>query len=368
LRDIREASLQANLGSALAAVQGVDCEAARICYERARDLSLSTAVSPQRFSVFWALWVYYLTVGPLHRAQEAVDELVGMSHALDSQELLLDVHHARWSTALMLGEVHAVRLQTQAGLSLGSSIGEGPTVMGRGCMLHDAHTSDHNVSVCAGFFRAWACALAGESQEARLSIDTTIAHARAVGHPHTTVATLVMSAGASAASGDAHLTARLAAEGASIAAEYGFSLWQTWARIYAGWAETRLGNTANGLGEMTDALGLLRHSPLRLFRAFQLSLAAESQIAAGWLNEASESVEQAFESSAIFGDRLAMPELYRLRGELALAGCRCANAAGGPEADFKAAITLARKQGAELYRGRALRSLQKLGSTSSHYC
>ncbi|WP_405234541.1 winged helix-turn-helix domain-containing protein [Lentisalinibacter salinarum] len=364
-RSIREASLQASLGSTLAAVEGAGSDSVRLCHERARRLAAGSEQSPQRFSILWALWAYYMSVGPLSRAQETADELARTAETLQSRELLLDVHHARWSTALMFGDVRAVRQQTKEGLSLCGLIGEGPTVMGRGCTLHNAHTSDHNVGVCAGFFSAWGCALAGKPEDARLLIDTAVAHARAVGHPYMTIATLVMSAAASAASGDAHSTARFSAEGASIAGEHGFSLWQIWARIYAGWAETRLGSTATGLEKITDGLALLRGLPVMLFRAFQLSLAAEAQLAAGRLDDASESIRQAFEVSERFGDRLARPELYRLRGELALAGCPRAGSPNGPEADFCAARAVAREQGAELYRARALQSLRKLGSIAS---
>ncbi|MEJ2604741.1 MAG: winged helix-turn-helix domain-containing protein [Gammaproteobacteria bacterium] len=362
IRSIREADLQARLGSTLAVVEGPGSDSVRLCHERAWNLGAEAEASPRRFSVLWAVWVYYLSVGPLSRAQEMVDELARTAETLQSRELLLDVHHARWTTALMVGDVCAVRLETQAGLSLCSLIGEGPTAMGRGCTLHTVHSSDHDIGVCAGFFAAWACVLAGKSEEAKRLLDTVLAHARAVGHPYTIVATLVMSAAACAAMGDAQSTARLSAEGASMAAKHGLSLWQIWARIYGGWAETILGRSATGLEKLADGLERLNGSPLRLFRAFQLSLAAEAQLAAGRLDEASESIRNAFQTSLRFGDRLAMPELYRLRGEVALAGGRLGRSVQGPEADFRTALAMAREQGAGLYRDRALHSMEHLHS------
>ena len=359
-RDSLDAQLRIATGSELIATHGFGTAEIDECYERAFALQENMAASQQQFEMLWRLWVYLLNRGPLAKARQIADRLSDVALALDAPSLQLDVHHAQWCTALMLGEIDNVLLRTRQGMALCGGRADNAPAMIRGCTLHDAHLIDHHAAVCAGFFAAWADGLAGRTENAKRTVDGVITHARDVGHPYSLVVALVLSAGALAAGGDAIDTRRYASEGAALAKEHGFDALRAWAHVYEGWAATQVGDVDAGIRVIHTGLDTLRDTALWLFRPFQLSLAAQVELANGMFDRAAETLKEAFAIADRVGDRLATAELHRLRGELRLATCRASDASRQAECDFQAALGIATAQGADLVRSRALASLARL--------
>jgi DNA-binding winged helix-turn-helix (wHTH) protein len=359
-RDALDAQLRIATGSELIAAHGFGTAEIDECYERAFALQENMAVRQQQFEILWRLWVYFLNRGPLAKARQITDRLSDVALALDSPSLQLDVHHAQWGTALMLGEIDNVLLQTRQGMALCGGRADSVPAMVRGCTLHDAHLMDHHAAVCAGFFAAWADGLAGRTDNAKRTVDGVVTHARDVGHPYSLAVALVMSAAALAAGGDAIGTRRYASEAAALAKEDGFDTLRAWAQVYEGWAAAQVGDVDAGIRMMRAALDTLRNTALWLFRPFQLSLAAQIELANGMFDRAAESLKEAFAIADRVGDRLAAAELHRLRGELNLATCRASDSSRQAQRDFQEALEIATAQGAHLVRSRVLASLARL--------
>ncbi len=359
-RNAWDALLHAALGGELAAEQGLGGADVDHCFERALALSNEMTTSRRLVNILWRIWVFRLNRGPLTKAQDIADRLFEVARALNDPALELSAHHAFWGTALMLGDVRRVVRHTREGIALCGAGLDGAVAITEGCTLHDSHVSNHPATVCAGFCGAWAEALAGHSDNAKRTADATVAHARDFGHPFSLAMSLVQSAGALAAGGDAVNARRYAREGAAISKEHGFAVFQAWAGVYEGWAASRLGDTREGLRTVHEALAVFRGTELWLFRPFQLALAAEIEIENGMHDAAAGSLDEAFTIAERVGDRLAAARLHWLRGELALATATTVEHLARAERDLRASLDIANATGAEEIRGRVVKSLERL--------
>ena len=359
-RDAWEALLRVAAGNELIVARGLGDPESDAYYERAGEIADAMTPSPELFKMLWGSWVYYLNRGPIGRAWDIACRLSDIAHKLDDKLLALSACHALWGTSLMRGDLQGVFNYTRRGLALCGDGLDGTSGIICGCTPLDAQAKNHHAGICAGFFRAWAYALAGQADEAKQAADTAIAHARDTGHPLTLITALVLSAGACAAGGDAVAARRYGLEGLEMAHAHGFGAFEAWSLVYTGWAEARLGDVLRGRSMLGEGLATFRNTPFWLFRPFQLSLAAEIELEAGLYGATARSLSEAFALSEQVGDRLALSQLHRLRGELAAAVATDADDIAEAESDLRESLNIAGTSGAELLRSRAQRSLAAL--------
>jgi tetratricopeptide (TPR) repeat protein len=359
-RDLREADLLVAIGRELIISEGLNSDAASDAYRRAMELQEGVDDGPILSRTLWGLWVYHLNCGPLENAQRVADRLFELAQACGDPEELLQAHHALWGTSLMLGNVNAVLEHTRKGIALCATEADVPLKLTTGCMFHDVHLHDHAAAVCAGFIGAWADVLAGRKDMAAQNLNAAISHARDMGHPFNLAVALVLAASAMAAANDPGVTRRFAEEGRIIAEFEAFGLLIAWASIYEGWALARLGEEEKGLDKILGGLEVGREVGMTLFRPFQLALAAEVQLQSGKLDDAARSLEEALLISERRGDRLAVPELYRLRGELRMRTASSAASRRSAVSDLGMARDIATELGATLMAARASASLERL--------
>ena len=82
--------------------------------EVARQLESSVDLAPP----LAGLWLFHLNRGQFARAEEIVDELFNVARNLDNRDILLQAHHAAWSTGLFRGQFTDARTHVDAGLAL----------------------------------------------------------------------------------------------------------------------------------------------------------------------------------------------------------------------------------------------------------
>lgn len=361
-RDVREALLRVAAGNEFVLARGLDSSEADAYYKRAGEIADSMAPSPEVFTMLWGSWVYRLNRGPMWQTWDIACRLADIARKLDDKQLELSACHALWGTSLMRGDLQAVFKYTRRGLALCGDGLDGTSAIICGCTPLDAQARNHHAGICAGFFRAWAYALAGQTEEAKQAADTAIAHARDAGHPLSLVTALVVSAGACAAGGEAVAAHRYALEALERARAHGFGTFEAWTLVYGGWAEARLGDVPRGRSMLEEGLATFRNTPFWLFRPFQLSLAAEVELEAGLYDAAARSLSEAFALSTQVGDRLALSQIHRLRGELMAAVATSADQVAEAKSDLRESLDIARTSGAELLRSRAQQSLDALHS------
>lgn len=357
--DLQSAKLCTAIGRELTLTQGLASAEANRLYSQGLELSRNLPASADLCNIVWRLWVFYLNRGPLRTTVELARRLLALGRHFDDPALLLQAYHAQWGTALMLGELPAVLEQTRLGMAVCGAGINGSLVLTTGCTLHDAHLSDHHAGICAGFFSAWAEGMSGHERVAVRTLDAAISHARDIEHPFTLAIALTMAAGALAACGNVGLTQLRAREARCVAQQRGFAAVQAWASIYEGWAGVELGDSVAGMGLLRDGLSSAGRFGMTLFRPFHLMLAAAAEMQCGLLEDAARSLEEAFAIAERVGDRLALAEMYRLRGDLGrqIAGDERARRRG--EQDLNTAVDIARSQGAVLWEKRAAASLER---------
>jgi DNA-binding winged helix-turn-helix (wHTH) protein len=357
-RDLNEAILRVQLGSALVAVRGVGDPQVDAHYERALDLCRRLELSSALVDVFWGLWVYYFNRGPLRIAEELVGTLTELARASADPALLLQAQHARWPTALLLGRLDDVHTSRQRSLELCTDRGGDAPVHTYGCTLYDASFRNHHALVCSGFFEAWADALAGRTEAARLGIQTVVVRARELADPFTLAVALAFAGATFVTARNAHETRVHAAEAAALARDHGFHLVFAWASIYEGRALADEGRAAAGLALMREGLAAARMIGAPLFQAFQLALLAEIQCREGLYAESALSLQEAESITMRTGERLSVAEVHRVKAELHLAMATDTASRGRAETDLRTAIAVAQEQGAYLL---ALRAAVTLG-------
>jgi DNA-binding winged helix-turn-helix (wHTH) protein len=359
-RDLNEAILRVQLGSALVAVCGVGDPRVDAHYERALDLCRRLEPRSALVDVFWGLWVYYFNRGPLRIAEELVGALTELARTSADPALLLQAQHARWPTALLLGRLDDVRTSRQRSLELCTDCGGDAPVHTYGCTLYDASFRNHHALVCSGFFEAWADALAGRTEAARLGIQAVVVRARELADPFTLAVALAFAGATFVTARDAHATRVHAAEAAALARDHGFHLVFAWASIYEGRALSDDGRAAAGLALMREGLTAARMIGAPLFQAFQLALLAETQCREGLYAESALSLQEAESITVRTGERLSVAEVHRVKAELHLAMATDTASRGRAETDLRTAIAVAQEQGAYLLALRAAVTLGEL--------
>jgi len=136
--------------------------------------------------------------------------------------------------------------------------------------------------------------------------------------------------------------------------EHQLLLYTAWSHLYRGWALAFQGETEEGISELRDGLTGYAATSQRTAAGQYLGCLAEAQLLAGHVNDGLATIEEAL--SAVPEERIFMPELLRLRGELRAAdGADIATV----EASFNEAIALAREIGTKLVELRATTSLAR---------
>ena len=118
-RDGREIDLQIALGVPQVAAKGHGSAEAMAAYARAHELCnrLGSETS-QSFPALRGLWTGYRARGQMRTARDLADRLVAIARRSGDQSLLLEAHHAQWTTQYCLGEWRSVCEHTAQGLAL----------------------------------------------------------------------------------------------------------------------------------------------------------------------------------------------------------------------------------------------------------
>ena len=169
-----EAGLLLDRGIAMVALKGPSsAEHAQIATD-ALTVSAPLGDDALHFRARWADWMVHSVGGKLPEATARADMLVGMANRIGADDLRLQAHHARWTTAFARGHVTTARDAIEHGLALYN------------LERHRDHWSmygAHDPGVCAcsiGAITFWQAGLAERAQS--LSVQA-IGLGTELGHP-----------------------------------------------------------------------------------------------------------------------------------------------------------------------------------------
>ena len=344
----QEVALQIALGPPLMAMKGRGAPEVERVYTRAEELCQRIGDTPRLFAALWGLFLFRRSRGEIDVAHGFAQRLLALAQGADDPNLLIEAHHALWSTLFARGELVAAREHAACAVGLYDP---------------DRHASlaavygNHDPAVCALGHRAWALELSGEPEQASRQSEDAVALARALGHPFSEAHALLYGARLHQFRGDWRATRDRAEAAAGLARERGFVQLQAWAAMTRGWALAEAGEVEEGLAAMRDGIATIRALGSEDFKTYFLGLLAETLANAGQPGAALDVVAEALAAVERSGERFYAAELHRLRGEALFA-------TGHDRAEvarcFGTAVEIARQQGALALERRALHSLDKV--------
>ncbi|MCI0380815.1 MAG: protein kinase [Gemmataceae bacterium] len=344
-RNALELTLQTMLGLQLQVIQGFAAPEAKQAYTRAHDLCQQAGTMPQ-FPVLWGLWLFSKVRSELPRAQEMAEKLLTLAWQQSEPDLALQAHQALGVTALCRGVPAAALRHVEQATALYDP---------RRHRTHSFQFGQDPGVICKAF-GAVALWLLGYPDQAEQQSEEAIRMSRALS-PSSQAVAWYFAAMLHQLRRDGP-RARVQAEAlCAIAIEHGFSFWLAGGTVLRGWALAVCGEAETGLETLRRGLREWLGTDSVTYHTYYLGLLAEVLGAQGQFPQAQRILEEALALTRQTGEALVEPELYRLRGEIALGASAAVERAFE---DFQHALEMARRQQAKSLELRAAMSLARL--------
>jgi predicted ATPase len=339
-RAAEELELLKSLGTATFTTSGYGAEETLSIYDRAWALCQQIGDTPEVFPALWGLWLTYHFSAETDKALELGEKMMGLARKEDDDEMVLQAHHALWTTLMLIPDYERAHRHLEEGLALYR-----PEMHQSHCI----HYGGHDPGMCgqrALCLTYWSRGYSDQAIEAgHRSISLSQSH-------HYSAITAEMSvAFIYKQRGDLEKTRQHAAGIVDRANQHGFPGFAPWAEILLGWVQAQQGELAAGLSVVLAACEKLGYKdPGYMSMLVELYwMAQEPEKGLEWIEAFLAVVESKNEHNY-------EPELYRLQGELL---AQQAAPAAQIETCFHRALDIARRQGAKSFELRAATSLAR---------
>ena len=341
-----EIDLQLLLARRHMAAKGYGAPETGSALDRALALCDRAADDDRRYRALAARWIYEHVIGRPRSALAVGERLLGDAGRSGDASGMLIGHYGCGLTLLALGRLAEARAHLEAATVLGD----------RPDSARYAFAPGHLVAAGARNYLAAVMLLLGEPERAWAVSGEAVEVARRRGDPFTLAFVLCAAARMRLQARDDASARGLLQEAQELADAKGIAFYQNLIRKNAGLLLSRDGRPRDGAEAIRAGMDAhARNGAVWQLPMFSTFL-AEALAAAGLRDEAARAVGDGLRLSDANEDRDSAAELLRLRGCLHdQAGDRAA-----AEADFEAALALARRQGAKLWELRAAASLARL--------
>ena len=303
---------------------------ARICYERAESLCLSLNSPLLLYQTLMGQWHYSFTTDKLSSTLKIAKRIYSLAQELNDAALMLGSHGVLASTFCFLGDFEAAQQHATRGVQIWRSGGVQSPI--------EELSAPVVICLCIEAISGWHL---GEFASCHATIAEAISLAEELNDTHTLATALTHAAILYQCE---HLPVKvesLTSESIELSTRENFAQWLTWGKLFRGWARAVLGEPADGLLWIEDALRDYRATGSILCLPYALAMKAEVLYLADRTSEALEAINEAEALVEISEDRWWSAELYRLRGVFL-------KAMGAEEtqieASFCEAIRIAREQ------------------------
>ena len=344
----RQLALLLKLGGTLIMVSGFGSEEVAVCYREARVLASALGDGHGLFKAIWGLWTCAGSRQEFDIATEEADALIALSDRLHDADLHFEAIHCRWTSAVFRGEA-----------ALALAFGDEGIVRYDVARHHRlAHEyGGHDPGVCAHGACATALAMMGRAAQSTTAGDRSAALGERLDHPQSLGHALMWNVIAATITRDFTRCERIATRLDALATRHKFMPTRMISEFHLGLARLRLGDIA-GFRQMEAAFE--RRSIFKPLELYHCANMAEACLALGRLGAAQGIIDTTLANAARSDLGLLVPELWRLKGEIALAGSPRDTTVA--EHAFTRAGQLAERDGAKLLRLRAMTSLARLWS------
>jgi tetratricopeptide (TPR) repeat protein len=345
----RRLHLQTQYGQAMMWAKGFSAEETRAAFSRATDLAANTGNFAARFAAGHGQWVTAVTLGEQRRARELASAF--LKEAEDAGRVV-EAGVARRGLAVacyLSGDFLEARTHCERALAAACNPERENETRER--------FTDDTASVAMSVFAMTMWQL-GEVERARELIDEVNQRARDLGHAPSMAHPLNWASRLEILRGDAAAALSAAEELEALCREHGMPLWRVNAALKAGWARGRVHDAAAGAEDLRRALAAAADLGMMRDAWFYTALLAELEAQTLGADSALARIDEALVLAHQVDDRCDLPFPHLLRGELLLKR-NPTNPAAAKEA-FKAALEIAKQQGARSWGLRASLSLAKL--------
>jgi DNA-binding SARP family transcriptional activator len=345
-RSEQELALQTALGACLVASEGHAAPEVRQVYERALSLcgwlGRSTAAPILR-----GLAIANLVAGDLHRAHALGDEILKLARDGQDPVLFVEGHYVLGVSSFWLGRFGPARQHLERAIHRYDP------------QQHRVHTTlfaqdPKVVCLCRLGRTLW---YLGYPDRAVRRVEDSLALAQVLGHPFSRAYALLSSGQFYLELGDLRRAQECVDALLPLAAEQGFSMWESMGTVWRGALLAEQGELGAGIACMRQGITAYSETGgttvLPQFHGFL----ARACLRGGRFEEGLSALTRGMELVERTDDRFYEAELLRLKGELLLAG---GADAGEAERCFRAALDVARRQEARSLELGAAMSLGQL--------
>jgi class 3 adenylate cyclase/predicted ATPase len=348
-RDRAQMRLFNALGQALQSSQGPVAEV-ESSYRRARSLSDAAGDEREWIRASYGLWFCRNWRMEHLVARQDAQEMLDRVGSSGDTALVLQAHHAAWTSAWQLG----APLDAVAHAEIGRAI-----YNPEHHHVFTAIDSSHDAGVCCRNTLGIARTLMGELDRGAEAGAEGEALARRVGHPFSRALSLFFRTKVHMLRGEIDVTAGIAREMSALCAQLGVGVYGLVGQVVGGWCQAASGADAHGgIRLIRTALEELRRLGARARRTEYLAMLADRALAIGDLAMARAAVQEAHRLAEETGERFYLAELHRLDAAMCLAAD--AGAHQKAERHLRRAIDVARHQSARLLELRAAADLARL--------
>jgi predicted ATPase len=195
--------------------------------------------------------------------------------------------------------------------------------------------------------------------------DEALACAAKAGVPYLSAFAATFAAGSALQLRDVDRTRSLARETLRLASERGFSILRINAAMLLGWCDVEEGRVEEGRAAVRAGFAELTASGERIGTTTWQAILAGAHLACRDVASANETLDAAFAFAGETGERIAEPELHRLRGECLLASATTRGEEERAAEHFERAIAIAAERKALLFELRAATGLLRLGGQAA---
>jgi tRNA A-37 threonylcarbamoyl transferase component Bud32/tetratricopeptide (TPR) repeat protein len=358
-RQRRELALQSVLGTSLAATQGYAAADVLTAMARARVLAEELGQQPELGPVIWGLFAYYLVSGDLPEARSVCDQFLRVAESTQDKMLLVGAHCAMGICSYYLGEVE----KSAQSCEMAAKYYDAEMRP----MYHSLYRMDPGVFFHSEHART--LFLLGRADEALKERDKAIALGKESPDPRSYALPLLFAGVLHQLRREPEKALEYTSQCITICDEHGIAQERVWALAIHGWANVQLGKKDEGLREIEASLAIQRSRHAELNLTYAMRMLADSLNLVGRYVEARDIAREGLKISERHGEVASKIELYRLMGESAAALARTGEVEAAthtrsgsslsPEACFRAAVDLARKQNAKQFELRASVSLAR---------
>ena len=356
-RNRLELSLQSIVGSSLAATQGYAAPEVLVAMARARVLAEELGQQPELAPVIWGLFAYYLVSGDLPEARSMADHYLRWAVAIDDPLMLIGAHIANGISLMYIGDLKGANEHCD----------KAATYYDRGLrpVYHAMYRMDPGVFLHSE--RARTLWLVGKPDTALSARDAALELGADSPDPRSLAFANLFASVVHHLRREYEKALEYTTQCIAICDEHGIAQERVWAMATHGWALAHLGKPEEGIREIEASIAIQRSRHAELNLTFALRQLSEALNRNGSHIMARDAAREGLRISERHGEVASKVELYRIMGESVRALAKTGEVEAhttrsgstlSAEACFRAAVDLARKQGAKSFE---LRSAVALG-------